>query len=132
MENQERKNNGNRKRNGHSNGNGHANGNGRPNGNGHANGNGQGYEHEEKQKPADDFLVGRILVKIWPTNTGPVFRFNAEFRYWYGNGSTKNIPAQALPDLRIATFKAAKRIRRLERLQHVPGWVRLVKLALGA
>jgi len=132
MENQERKNNGNGKRNGRANGNGQADGNGRPQANGHGHGNGRGHEREEKQKPADDFLVGRILVEIWTTDTGPVFRYNAAFRYWYGSGSTKNIPRKALPDLRIATYKADKRIRQLERLQHVPGWVRLIKLALGA
>src|SRR3954454_20019600 len=110
MQNQEGKNNG--KRNGRPNGNGQSDGNGRPQANGHSHGNGNGYEREEKQRPADDFLVGRILLKIWPTNTGPVFRYQAEYRYWYGNGSTKNIPVQANPDLRIATYKAARRIRK--------------------
>lgn len=132
MQSQEGKNNGNGKRNGRANGNGQADGNGHPLANGHSHGNGNGYEREEKQQPADTLVVGRILVEIWSTNTGPVFRFNAAFRYWYGNGSTKNIPVQAFPDLRIASYKAKKRIRQLEKLQHIPGWVRLIKLVLGA
>jgi hypothetical protein len=119
MQNQERKNNGNGK------------GNGRANGNGHANGNANGSDYQEKRRPADSFHVGRILVNIWPMNIGPVFRYKAEFRYFYGTGSTGDIPVQVFTDLRIATYKAAKRIRQLERLQHIPGWVRLVKMALG-
>lgn len=131
MQNQEVKNNGNGRRNGRANGNGQANGNSHPQANGHGHGNGNGHEREEKRRPVDDFTVGMILVKIWPMNTGPVFRYRAEFRYFYVTGSMKDIPVQAFPDLRLATYKAARRIRKLERLQHIPGWVRLVKLGLG-
>ena len=80
---------------------------------------------------ADDFPVGRIQVKICPTGAGPIYRFRVEFRFCYPGGTTEYIPDNALRELMRAVRKARKRVRRLERIQFLPVWVRIVSMGLG-
>ena len=80
---------------------------------------------------ADDFHVGRIQVKIWPTGTGPIYRFRVDFRFCYPGGTTEYIPDNALRELQRAARKAQRRVRRLERIQFLPVWVLIVRMGLG-
>lgn len=85
-----------------------------------------------RQQATSDFDEGRIHVRIWPTGSGPIYRFRTDFRFMYPNGqTTEYIPDNALRELERAVWLARKKIRRLERIQFQPVWVRIIRFALG-
>ena len=92
---------------------------------------GRFYRPLNEDKPADEYDVGRIWVKIWPTGTGPIYRFRVDFRFRYPGGSTEYTPDDALRELQRAIRKARRRVRRLERIQHRPTLIRIVCYRLG-
>lgn len=85
-----------------------------------------------RQQATDDFELGRILVRVWPTGSGPIYRFRTDFRFMYPNGqTTEYIPDNALRELERAVRVARRKVRRLERLQFQSLWVRAIRFALG-
>lgn len=84
------------------------------------------------ENPVDSFAVGRIWVRIFPTGAGPIYRFRADFRFRYPNGhQTEYFPDDSLRELLRAVRKTRRTVRRLERNQHLPLPLRMIRYALG-
>lgn len=89
------------------------------------------YRPLNVDRPADEYDVGRIWVRIWPTGSGPIYRFRVDFRFRYPGGTTEYIPDDALREMQRAVRKARRRVRRLERIQYRPSLIGIVVYRLG-
>lgn len=93
---------------------------------------GKFYRPLNMDDPVESFAVGRIWVRIWPTGSGPIYRFRADFKFRYPNGdTTPYIPDDALREHGRANRKVRKLVRKLERQQHLPLLARIIRCALG-
>ena len=92
---------------------------------------GKFYRPMNMDHPVDNFDVGRIWVRIFPTGAGPIYRFRVDFQFRYPNSTSEYIPDDALRELQRAVGKARKKVRHLERLQLLPVWARVLRSVLG-
>lgn len=82
--------------------------------------------------PVESYPVGRIWVRIFPTGAGPIYRFRTDFKFRYPSGHTTDyIPDDALRELERAARKTRRVVRKLERNQHLPLAMRIIRYALG-
>jgi hypothetical protein len=81
---------------------------------------------------ADDFWVGRISVRVFPTGEGPKYRFRAEILFHYPSGpSAGYFPDNSLRELERAARKARRSVRKLEFKQDHPVWAGLFRVLFG-
>jgi hypothetical protein len=84
------------------------------------------------EKAVDEFDVGRVSVRIFPTGEGPKYRFRVEFMFHYPSKVTTYFPDHSLRELERAVRKARRSIRRLEHRQDHPVWAGLMRVLFGS